>query len=58
MDDHVATDVDGRVHPGFGPDLISEEEIVNIANTSEIAGDEMRTGAWDGQEMSSRGGGE
>jgi len=53
MDDHVAADVEGRIHPGFGPDLIGEEKVVNVADTGEIAGNEMGTGARNGHKMAS-----
>lgn len=57
VDDNVTTDVDGRMHPGLGPDLIGEENVVDVADTGEVAGNEVRAGTWDGQEMSSRSGG-
>lgn len=39
VDDHVAADVDGRMHPGLGPDLIGEENIGDVADAGEIASD-------------------
>jgi len=58
VDDDVATNVDGRVHPGLGPDLIGEEDIVDVADTGEITGDEVGAGARNGHKVASTSSGE
>jgi hypothetical protein len=45
VDDHIPTDVDGGVHTGLGPDLIGEEDVVDVTDAGEIAGNEVRAGA-------------
>ena len=53
VDDHISADVDGGIHPGLGPDLIGKEEIVDAADSGEITGDEIGTGARNRHEMTS-----
>ena len=51
VDDDVATAVDGGVHTSFGPNLIGEEDVGDVADAGEVAGDEVGAGARDGEEV-------